>query len=361
MDRIKLLPLDRIHRDNGGKMIEYAGWSLPERFSNSIEEHLAVRERAGLFDATHMGAATLKGERATEFLQRMIVGNAEQLGDGQSMYSLMCYPDGGLLDDLYVYRFTGKSYLLTFNTMNAYISFQWLLQNPLEGALLADESNNRTILALHGPAAETILQKLTPARLAQLQLDHFISDVQINNCNCLLSRAGYCGEDGFEIFSAISDAPALWQGILTAGEPQGLLPIGLGARESLRLEACSPLYGHELVPDVNPVAIGLGGLISFEKPDFIGRAAIIEALAVGAPRRLAGLIMDGQGIPRNGFPVEWSGRDIGWVTSGGYAPTLQKNVGLALIETDRAQKGEKVDVVIRDQRIPATVTDIPFI
>ena len=361
MDSIKRLPLDQVHQNNQGKMIEYAGWLLPERFSDSQEEHLAVRQKAGLFDASHMGKASLKGNRAAAFLQRMIVGEAASLEDGQSRYSLMCYPDGGLLDDLYLYRFSRQEYLLTFNVLNAYISLQWLLQNPLEGAALTDVSEQYAILALHGPAAETILQKLTPTPLAELRLNHFSRETLINGSNCLLSRNGYCGEDGFEIFLPPTDAPNLWEALLAAGEPHGLLPIGLSARESLRLEACAPLYGHELVPDLNPVAAGLGGLINFEKGDFIGRAAIIEALAVGLARKLTGLTMVGQGLPRNGHFVEFNGREIGWVTSGGYAPSLQKNIALALLDTDCAQIGESVDVVIRDQRYAAQVVAMPFI
>lgn len=361
MDTIKMLPLNHIHQNSGGKMIEYAGWSLPERYSSSVDEHLAVRAAAGLFDASHMGKAILRGERAIEFLQRMIVSDVETLREGQSRYSLMCYPDGGLLDDIYIYRFAPDYFLLTFNAINAYISQQWLLLNPQDGAVVTDVTDEHAILALHGPLAETILQNLTGSALSEINQYHFINDVSINNSNCLLSRAGFCGEDGFEIFSSQADAPALWQAILEAGKQYGILPVGLGARDSLRLEAGSPLYGNELVPDINPIEAGLGGLVSFEKTDFIGRSALIEALAVGINRKLTGLILDDQSVPRNGHIVEFNSREIGRVTSGGYSPTLRKNICMALLEADRAVIGENVDVVIRNKRLSAIVTELPFI
>ena len=361
METIKLSPLQHIHQSYGGKMIEYAGWSLPERYGAGAAEHVAVRSAAGLFDASHMGKAALYGENAAMFLQRMITGDVEQISDNQSMYSVMCYPDGGILDDIFVYRFAHDKFLLTFNVANAYMSIQWLLHNPIDGAELNDISESRAILALHGPLAEKVLQGLTNTNLADLRLYHFISDVSINNCDCLLSRAGFSGEDGFEIFSAPTDAPGLWEAILEAGKPYGVLPVGLGARDSLRLEAGSPSYGHELIPDINPIEAGLGGLLKFEKPDFIGRTALVESLAIGINRVITGIIMDGRDVPGNGYPVEFNGREIGWVTSGGYSPTLDKNIGLALIEADRAEAGETVDIVIREERVSATITAIPFI
>jgi len=361
METTKRMPLHQTHLECGGKMIEYAGWLIPERYDDIVREHNAVRTKAGLIDLSHMGKVTLRGAGAGEYLQRMITGDVRKLNDGQGLDSIMCFPDGGILDSIVIYRLAADHYLLLFHAANAYINYQWLIQNPTEGVTATDITDDKAIISLQGPLGLEILQTLTGENLADLEYFRMRSLNMMGDIKCNLARYGYTVEDGLEIFVKPEDARRLWQAILTAGEPLGVLPVGLGARHWLRLEAGLPLYGHELSPIVNPLEVGMGRMISFDKGDFIGKTPLIGAIAVGIQRKLTGIIMEDPGIPRTGYSVEFNGREIGWVTSGGYSPTLEKNIAMAIIEIDRAEPNEKVDVIIRNKKSAATVVSLPFI
>jgi len=360
MDILLKTPLYETHRRNGGKMIEFAGWALPVQYSSILEEHEAVRSRAGLFDVSHMGKVEVKGKSACEFIQKLTTGDIGVLVDGQALYCLMCYPDGGVVDDILVYRFGPEHFFLVVNAANTEKDFNWLTQYKTDGVVISNVSKDFAQLALQGPLAEKVLQVLTETDLAGLKFFHILCGVHIAGFKCMISRTGYTGEDGFEIYTSPSNAPALWEAVLEAGKSSGVVPAGLGARDTLRLEACLPLYGHELSPDITPIEAGLGKFVRFEKPDFIGRAALAAHLSRGPARKLVGFEMGERGIPRACYPVESGGREIGFVTSGGYSPTLKKNIGLALIEAGCAGQGSKIDVVIRAKRLKAVIVRIPF-
>lgn len=360
MDHLSKTPLYETHCRYGGKLIDFAGWALPVQYGSILEEHGAVRSRAGLFDVSHMGRIAVTGKGAGAYLQKLTTGNIGALVDGQALYCLMCYPDGGVVDDILVYRFGPEHYFLVVNATNTDKDFQWLAQYQPAGVDITNISLELAQLALQGPLAEKILQALTERDLARLKFFHVQTDVNVAGYKCVVSRTGYTGEDGFEIYAAPGQTPALWNALMETGKPFGLVPAGLGARDTLRLEACLPLYGHELSPDITPIEAGLGRFVRLEKPDFIGRTALAAQLEKGTTRKLAGLVMEERGIPRAGYPVEASGREIGRVTSGGYAPVLQKNIGLALIEADYTAPGEKVNVVIRSKKLQARIVRTPF-
>lgn len=360
MDILHKTPLYETHRRSGGKIIEFAGWALPVQYNSILEEHEAVRSRAGLFDVSHMGKVTVRGKGAFELLQRITTGDIGVLVDGQAIYSLMCYPDGGVVDDILVYQFGPGDFFLVLNAANTDKDYNWLAQNNIEGVIISNVSEEFAQLALQGPLAEKILQALTKTDLNNLKFFRMLCDVEIAGTKCMVSRTGYTGEDGFEIYTSPNNAPVLWDAILEAGKPCGVVPAGLGARDSLRLEACLPLYGHELSADITPIEAGLGKFVRLDKQDFIGRAALATCLSKGVARKLAGFEMEERGVPRANYPVESGGREVGFVTSGGYSPTLKKNIGLTLIETGCAGQDDKIDVVIRGKRLKAVIVPIPF-
>jgi aminomethyltransferase len=361
MDNLQKTPLyDLLHQIYGGKMIDFAGWALPVYYSSILEEHEAVRTRAGLFDVSHMGKIEVKGNGACGFLQKLTTGDVGMLADGQAIYSMMCYPNGGVVDDILVYRLESGYYYVVVNASNTDKDFQWMVQNKTNNVELINVSGKTAQLALQGPLAEPILQSLTTMNLAALRFFRIRCDIKIAGINCLVSRTGYTGEDGFEIYTEPGHAAALWEAILKAGSPAGAVPAGLGARDSLRLEACFPLYGHELSPDITPLEVGLDKFVRLDKPGFIGHEALAEQDVRGTARKLVGFEMEDRGVPRANYAVESGGREIGYVTSGGYSPTLKKNIGLALIETKYAEEDKKIDVVIRNKRQRAVIVRIPF-
>jgi len=353
-------PLYETHCNYGGRMVEFAGWALPVQYSGVLEEHEAVRSRAGLFDVSHMGKVEVTGEDAHKFLQILTTGDVETLVDGQALYCLMCYPNGGVVDDILVYRFGPGHFFLVVNAVNTVKDYNWMLQNKTGDVEITNVSGNIAQLALQGPLAEKVLQSLTIINLGSLRFFHILREVEIAGFNCMVSRTGYTGEDGFEIYTSPPNAPALWDAILEAGSPFGVIPAGLGARDTLRLEACLPLYGHELSPDITPLEAGLQKFVKFEKPGFIGRSSLVADLEKGITRKLVGFEMEDRGVPRAHYPVESGGRVIGLVTSGGYSPTLKKNIGLALVEAGYAVQNEKIDIVIRNKRLRAVIVRIPF-
>jgi len=362
LTNLKRTALFGVYAASNGKTIDFGGWELPVQFSGIKNEHETVRTKAGLFDVSHMGEIEVKGPGSLSFLQKIMTNDVQKLTDGRAQYSAMCYENGGTIDDLLIYKKTEDDYMLVVNASNIEKDFQWMEQNLSQDVELTNRSADIALLALQGPLAESILQKLTgDTDVSKISFFSFKENVDLNGKKTMVSRTGYTGEDGFEIYCDREDAPLLWQMILSAGESEGLLPIGLGARDTLRFEAGLPLYGQELSADITPIEAGIGFAVKTNKAeDFFGKAVLASQKENGAKRKLVGIEMIDRGIPRHGYPV-FSGEElIGEVTTGTQSPTLKKNVGLVLVKKEFAEVGTEVEVEIRSKRLKAVVVATPF-
>lgn len=357
---MKKTPLYDKHRELGGKMVEFHDWLLPVQYSGIIEEHNRVRNAAGLFDVSHMGEITVEGPDATDFVQKMITNDISKTKDFRIVYSPMCYPDGGTVDDILVYKYSPSFYLLVVNASNTDKDYEWLMKNKEGRVEIKNVSGYYAQLALQGPEAEKILQKLVNARLGDMKFFDFIPEAEICGYSAIVSRSGYTGEDGFEIYVNSEFAPVLWDKLLDAGREHGLVPAGLGARDTLRLEAALPLYGQELSENISPLEAGLDRFVKTDKNDFTGKKALVEKKAAGLKRRLAGFEMIDRGVPRTGYDIQVKGERIGFVTSGSFSPTLGKNLGMALVDTAYSETGTEVEIVIRNRALKARIVQLPF-
>jgi aminomethyltransferase len=362
MGELKRTPLFPVYKEYGGKTVDFGGWELPVQFSSIKDEHEAVRTKAGLFDVSHMGEFELKGEDSLAFLQKMMTNDVSKMKVHGAQYTAMCYENGGTVDDLIIYKMEENHYLLVVNAANIEKDFNWL-EEHLEGDVeLKNISEEMAQLAVQGPAAGTILQKLTgDFDLKDIGFFKFHKAVQLNGKTALISRTGYTGEDGFEIYCQPDDAVGLWKEILEAGQTEGIQPCGLGARDTLRFEANLALYGQELSPEISPLEAGIGFAVKLNKEaDFIGKAALIKQKETFLKRTLVGIEMVDRGIPRHGYPVFKDGTQIGEVTTGTQSPTLKRNVGLALLAVEHSSVGTEVEVEIRGKKLKAVVVQTPF-
>jgi len=359
----KKTPLYDEHLRLGGKMVEYAGWFLPVQYEGLIEEHLAVRNNAGIFDVSHMGEIMVKGKDAYDYLQYLITNDLSKLADNQVMYTFMCYPHGGVVDDLLVYKYNQQEYLLVVNAANTSKDFKWMIDNKMNYNIIIENISDQVgEVALQGPKSQIILQKLTDFDLSELKYFHLKRDVNIAGVNTMISRTGYTGEDGFEIYAKGEDIVKVWKSILEAGDEYGLKPAGLGARDTLRFEASLPLYGHEISEDVTPLEGGFKFFVKLDKvQDFIGKEALNKQWNEGLKRKIAGFEMIGRGIPREGYEVFKEGKKIGYVTTGYMSPTLKKNIGNALIDVEEAELGNEIDIMIRNKPVKAKIIDKRFL
>lgn len=364
MEGLKRTPLYPLYAKYGAKTVEFGGWEMPVQFSGILDEHQAVRERVGLFDVSHMGEFEVRGSDAQAFLQKLVTNDVSRLQPGMAMYSPMTYESGTCVDDLLVYRFDSDRFWVVVNAGNIDKDFAWMMEHT-DGfdVRLENQSTGIALLALQGPLAQAVLQPLTPVDLENLAYYRFVEG-QVGDLSVVISRTGYTGEDGFEFYTKANDAERLWELLLTAGKDQGIAPCGLGARDTLRLEARLPLYGHELTDEISPLEVGLGIFVKLNKGDFVGRAALAEQKENGIPRKLVGLELLERGIPRADYRVystDASGsRDIGFVTSGTMSPTLKQPIGLALIERSYGELETELEVEIRGKRVRAKVVPTPF-
>ena len=354
-------PLIERHRALGAKLVEFGGWLMPLQYSGILDEHRAVRERAGLFDLSHMGELFVEGPEAGAALAYALVTNPPALAVGRAHYSMICGPDGGILDDLIVYRLAEERFLVVANAGNAQLVSDSLAERIAgHRAILDDRSLATALCAVQGPRSIDILAPLTDVDLTALRY-YAIAEGQVAGLPALVARTGYTGEDGFEIFVESARGEALWDALLEAGRPFGCVPVGLGARDTLRLEAGMPLYGNELDRTTNPFEAGLGRVVKLDKPgDFVGRAALERVAREGVSRRLVGLVVRGRGIARHGYPVYVGERRTGVVTSGTLSPTLGYPIAMAYVAPGDAEPGTIVEVGIRDQRVAAEVVALPF-
>ncbi|MEW6662425.1 MAG: glycine cleavage system aminomethyltransferase GcvT [Bacillota bacterium] len=353
---LKKTPLYHVHIATGAKIVEFGGWAMPVQYSGIIDEHKAVRSKAGLFDVSHMGELRLQGPEALKAVQLLITNDASRMQTGQIIYSPMCLDSGGVVDDLLVYRLGSEDFLLVVNASNTEKDLEWIRQHCPEDVTITDQSSSTAQLAIQGPLAGEILQRLTGVDLASIKYYRFAFG-QVSGVECLISRTGYTGEDGFELYFDAKYAADLWHKIMAAGLPVGLVPIGLGARDTLRFEAGLPLYGQELSEKITPLEAGLGRFVKLPKEDFIGRQALLAQEAHGIPRKLVGLEMIDRGIPRGGYPVIAQGQEIGVVTSGTFAPWVGKNLAMALIRY--GAEGD-LEVSIRGRGYRCQIIPLPF-
>lgn len=356
---MKKTPLYENHIKWGGKIIDFGGWALPVQYKGIIDEHNQVRSHAGLFDVSHMGEVRVTGEDAEKYLQRMVTKDISKAAAGQAIYTPMCYEDGGVVDDLLIYKLSDEEYLLVVNAANTDKDFDWLLQHVDGDVTVVNESADYAQLALQGPKAEEILQRLTDKPLNDIRFYRFDANVDVAGIPAIVSRTGYTGEDGFELYVKSEFASELWEKLLETGKDDGLMPIGLGARDTLRFEVALPLYGNELAKDITPLEAGIGFFVSLDK-DFIGKEVLSKQKKEGVRRKIVGFEMVGRGIARSHQTVEIDGEEVGFVTSGSFAPSLKKNMGLALIKKEYAEIGTKLDIMIRSKPVKAAVVKKPF-
>lgn len=351
-------PLYGRHVANGGKMVPFAGYLLPVQYAAGvIREHTAVREAVGLFDVSHMGEVLFTGTAALDNLQHLLCNDLASLQDGRVRYSPMLNAQGGVIDDVLVYRHSSEKYLMVVNAANRRKDVAHILASRFGDVVIEDLSDGVSQLALQGPGAEAVLRALVPRERIPQKYYSFTADVAVGGVPCLLSRTGYTGEDGFELYCAPAEAGRLMDALMAAGEPHGLMLCGLGCRDTLRLEAAMPLYGHEMDDAVTPLETGLGHYVKLEKPAFIGREAL---LAAGAPRRARiGLKMLGRGIAREHFAVYAGDTRIGQTTSGTHCPTAGA-VAMALVDAAYQTVGDSLAVDIRGNRVPAEIVPLPF-
>ena len=359
-NEVKHTPLYAIHRQLGARMIHFGGWEMPVSYSSIIEEHQRVRTHAGLFDVSHMGEIEITGPQAEAAVQYLTLNDVRPLQVYQMQYSAMCNEAGGILDDLTVCRLATDRFLLIVNAANIAKDFAWIKSHLLSGASVHDLSDAKGLLALQGPDAEAILQRLTNADLAALKYYH-ATPAMVAGLEVLVSRTGYTGEDGFELLVDAAVTPSLWQAIMETGKAFGLLPIGLGARDTLRLEARYLLYGVDMNESTNPFEVGLGWITKLDKGPFLGREALIRLKEAGVQRRLAGFVMEERGIPRSHYQVLHDGEVVGEVTSGTMSPTLGQGIGTALVRAMYARVGTELRVDIRGKLVKARVVPSPFV
>jgi len=343
----------------GAKMVNFGGWDMPLEYSGILSEHDAVRTRAGIFDVSHMGELEIRGPSALQLVQHVTCNNAAKLVDGQVEYSGLMTPVGTFVDDLLVHRISDTHYFLCVNASNQDGDFAHIVAHNRFGAQAENNSNRYSLLAIQGPKAAALLQRFTPIPLAPIHYYHFTFGT-VDGVRAMIARTGYTGEDGFEIYFAPGHSEKLWTDLLDAGAPEGVLPCGLGARNTLRLEAGMCLYGHEIDDTTTPWEAGLGWICKPEKGEFLGREILLKQKADGVKRKLVGFEMIDKRIGRDGYPVAIGGEEVGRVTSGGPAPFLKKNIGMAYVPTDRTVLGTEIEIIVRGTPAAARIVAIPF-
>ncbi len=353
-------PVFEVHKQMGATMVNFGGWEMPIRYTSIIDEHNATRNNAGLFDISHMGEIAVAGAGSEKFIQYLVTNDISALKAGQAIYSPICYENGTIVDDVIIYKFDAECFLLVVNASNAEKDLNWINKTAADFDVeIRDVGPETAEFSIQGPKAELVLQKLTETDLSKIGYFGF-AEGDLKGRRALISRTGYTGEDGFELFFHPDGAVELWNAILDAGKDEGVKPVGLGARDTLRLEACLRLYGNEISDAITPLEAGLGWTVKFDKGDFAGKAALQEKSS-NIESRLVGFEMAGRAIARHSYEVYRDGAKAGYVTSGTFSPTLQKPVGMAYLDKKYAFAGEEFVVLIRDKRFAARVVSMPLV
>lgn len=356
---LRATPLNAVHRQMGAKMVDFGGWDMPVQYSGILDEHKAVRTAVGLFDVSHMGEIEIRGPQALNLVEHISSNQAAKLETGQAHYSGLLYDHGGFVDDILVHKVSGDHFFICVNASNQDKDFDHIVANNRFDAKVENAGPRYAQIAVQGPKGLATLQKLTPVNLAPIRYYHF-ADGTVSGIWARIARTGYTGEDGFEIYIDPTEAPRIWNELLDAGTEFGIKPCGLGARNTLRMECAMALYGHEIDASISPLEAGLGWIVKFDKPSFLGREALLKQKAAGVQRKLIGFEMVGRGIGRDGYEVRVDVAPAGWVTSGGPSPTLNKNIGMCLVPAAHAVPNRKIEVVVRNEPVEARTVALPF-
>jgi len=356
---LKRTPLYNVHRKAGAKMVPFGGWEMPVQYTGIIEEHRTVRSAVGLFDISHMGEFEIAGPEALAIVQRLTTNDASVLAVGQVQYSLLCYPEGGIVDDLTLYRLDNDRFMLTVNASNIDKDWAWATSHGGGTAQWTNVSTETALIAVQGPKAEGLVGRLADTDVTRVPYYHFVRGA-VAGVPAIISRTGYTGEDGFELYAPAARAEVLWGALIEAGHGDGIRPIGLGARDTLRLEMKFTLYGNDIDETTNPLEAGLGWIVKPGKGDFVGRAAIEDLRGRGVTRKLVGLEMVERAVPRHGYAILHQGSSAGTVTSGSFGPSVERGIGMGYVRTELAAVGTDLAVEIRGRAEPARVARTPF-
>mgnify|MGYP006288076661 FL=1 len=357
---MKKTPLNQVHKDMGAKMTDFGGWEMPVEYTGIIEEHKAVRNKCGLFDVSHMGEILVSGEKAAQSLQKIITNDIYKLKDGKIIYTPICREDGGIIDDLLVYRLQENEYLLVVNASNIEKDFNWVKEHISDKSNIKDLSDDYAMLALQGPESKKILTQITDIDLNSLEYYTF-RRAKAAGVEMIISRTGYTGELGYELYFNPSEAESVWNQLMEAGSDFGLKACGLGARDTLRLEKMYALYGNDIDENTNPFEAGLAWTVELDKEDFIGQEKLIEIKENCCRKKLTPFEIQNRGMARHGYEVYADGEKIGEVTSGSYSPTLEKSIGLAYLEEDYTEAGTEIEIKVRKRMVKAEVVKGPFV
>ena len=340
-------------------MVEFGGWHMPVQYESALQEHLAVRSSVGIFDVSHMGQIEVSGKDALKLVQKITCNDVERLADGQAQYSALLYSNGTFVDDIVLYRIHAERIFICVNASNQEKDFQWILQHREGETDVCDRSDQYAQFAIQGPKAEALLSPLIDGDLGSLKY-YWSFQGKVTGVPALISRTGYTGEDGFEIYLASNQAESVWRAILEEGRTFGITPVGLAARNTLRLEVRSPLYGNDIDQTTNPWEAGLGWIVKLEDTDFVGKEALVGLKRQGVSRKLAGFELRDRGIARDHYPVFLNSERVGEVTSGSYAPSLGKSIGLTYMPAEYANPGQQIEIEVRSKRLRAEVVSGPF-
>ncbi len=358
---MKKTTLYAVHENLNAKIVDFAGYKMPIQYSSIIAEHKAVRNSVGVFDVSHMGEIFVRGEKAIDFVNHITTNDASLLKDGKVQYSAMCYEDGGIIDDLLVYRISEKEFLLVVNASNKEKDFEWMNKQNSFGVQLVDESDEYSLLAVQGPNSKKTLQKICNKEI-DIEYYHFFN-AAIAGVELILARTGYTGELGYELYFKGNESVAekIWNAIFDAGKEFDIQPVGLGARDSLRLEMGYCLYGNDIDEKTNPIEAGLGWITKFKKTSFVAKDILLKVKEKGPSRKLVGIISDEKAFPRHGYDLSVDGQKIGVVTSGTVSPVLDKAIALGYVDSKYSQEGSKINFVIRGKEVAAQITNLPFV
>jgi aminomethyltransferase len=356
---LRTTPLNSVHRALGARMVDFGGWDMPVQYSGIIDEHNAVRNAVGVFDVSHMGEIEIRGPEAAKLTNFVTTNAVHKLKPGQAHYSGLLYEHGGFVDDILVHKVADEHYFLCVNASNQDKDFEHIVAHNHFDAVVKNAGERYAQIAIQGPKAGATLQKLTPVDLGGIKY-YWFTDGEVAGAPARIAHTGYTGEDGFEIYVPPAEAERMWQLVMDAGAEFGIKPCGLGARNTLRMESAMALYGHEIDASISPLEAGLGWIVKLDKGEFVGRDALLKQRENGIRRKLIGFEMRARGIGRDGYEVRLNGTPAGWVTSGGPAPALNKNIGLCYLPIEQSVPGTSIEIMIRNQPVDAVTVETPF-